>query len=516
MRQKISKPKFKDGASVGEKNRKAKDYFYNRKGLSSDGVRSLKERRDGEKRGVAKKDWKKISEDEFVVVPSRYDENFKAIASVGANDFVVTGGIVGEKERVFIKKRRGTTMYADFVKAESPSPDRREVACEYFYSCGNCALLHVDYKKQLELKRKKVKDAVEPYYTKTGDVVSLGEFEYRNKAHLAFGEDYRRLTLGFFDDTDRSIIPIRKCLLHGEWFAVAADIILNWARERGFRAYNPKTGKGLLRFALLRRFEDRIMLSLVVNGGKLSGTDGLYERLKERFSEVSIYTCENKSSSAAVLSGKIRYIIGEERISGELLGVKFQLSPDSFFQVNEKVAERIYSDILDLVAKSQADSVVDCFSGIGITTALFAKSGKRVTSIEIVPSAVHDAKKIGVINGLSTSVRYLLGDVDKKLGEIENVENSIFFVDPPRRGLGEKTVLKITNFSPREIIYLSCGVEALKEDVKTFVDNGYRITSATPYDLFPETAGVETLVVFTKKELTEMPFVDLGVRLNKV
>ena len=165
------------------------------------------------------------------------------------------------------------------------------------------------------------------------------------------------------------------------------------------------------------------------------------------------------------------------------------------------MAERIYSDVLEIISESEAKNVVDCFSGIGITTALFSRSGKRVISIEIAPSAVRDAKKIGALNDLSAGISYLCGDVGRKLAEIKNVENSVFFVDPPRSGLGEKTVLTITNFSPKEVVYLSCGPKALKEDVKTFIDNGYKIVSVTPYDLFPQTSHIETLVVFRKPTL---------------
>mgnify|MGYP004467550595 CR=1 FL=1 len=221
--------------------------------------------------------------------------------------------------------------------------------------------------------------------------------------------------------------------------------------------------------------------------------------MKEKFGKVCLYTCENKSSGSGVLSGKLRHEKGEEYSEGEMLGVKFTLSPDSFFQINEKTAERIYSDVTEIIRNSSAEKVIDCFSGIGITSALFAKSGKEVTSVEIVPSAVRDAKRIGALNGLSGHISYLCGDAAKLLFNIENVGNSLFFVDPPRGGLGAKTALMITNFKPKEIIYLSCNPKTLKEDLKTIIENGYKITSATPYDLFPETKHIEALVVFTRK-----------------
>lgn len=502
MRQKSNKPKFfadkeKDGAKS-----KAKNYFYNRKGLSEDGVKAMKIRNAAKKTvgEKAKEQIKCVADGEYILTPTSYDDNFKGVMKSDSAEFVIGGAIVGEKERVSVRRKKGNTYYADFVSSETPSQFRREVKCKNFLSCGNCAFLHLNYDEQLKLKKNVVKEAVEPYYMKTADVVSLGEFAYRNKAHLAFAEENRKLILGFFDDVTRTVIPAPKCLLHGEWFSVASKIILGWAREHSFHAYNPRTGKGLLRFALLRHLEGCLMLTLVVNGGRLSGTDGLYEKLCEKFDKVSLYTCENKTAGSGVLTGKIRLVAGEERLNGEMLGIKFGLSPDSFFQVNERMAERIYSDVLEIISESEAKNVVDCFSGIGITTALFSRSGKKVISIEIAPSAVRDAKKIGALNDLSAGISYLCGDVGRKLAEIKNVENSVFFVDPPRSGLGEKTVLTITNFSPKEVVYLSCGPKALKEDVKTFIDNGYKIVSVTPYDLFPQTSHIETLVVLSHKK----------------
>ena len=506
MQEKRNKPNPKFGGEKrGEKKGvKAKDYFLNRKGVSEKTIKELNKRKSA-KKAVAergknarneKNDNKKLAEDRYLVTPTAYDENFKGLATVGSCEIVIDGAIVGEKEEVEIKRKRGTTFYANFVKTDEPSPDRRPVRCKDFLSCGNCAFLHISYEKQLEIKREMALDALEPYFADVSKTVSVGEFDYRNKAHLAFAEWNRRLILGFFDDLTHEIIPVKNCLLHGEWFEIASKIILDWASSRSLRAYNPRTGKGLLRYALLRKTDEGLMLTLVINGGKLSGTETLYNSLKEKFGKVS---CDNKSSSSSVLSGKLRLEKGEEYLNGEMSGVKFTLSPDSFFQINEKAAARIYADVLEMINASPCETVIDCFSGIGITSALFAKSGKKVISIEIVPSAVRDAKRIGALNDLSGHISYFCGDAAKILPKVGAAENSVFFVDPPRSGLGEKTALMITEFAPKEIIYLSCNPKSLKEDLKTIIENGYKIVSATPYDLFPQTKHVETLVRFVRK-----------------
>lgn len=509
MQEKRNKPNPKfGGAKRGEKKGvKAKDYFLNRKGVSEKTIKELNKRKSA-KKAIAERDKnaksernenKKIAEDRYLVTPAAYDENFKGLSTVGSCELVIDGAIVGEREEVEIKRKRGTTFYADFVKTDEPSPVRRPVRCKEFLSCGNCVFLHIAYEKQLKIKQEMAINALEPYFADVSETVSVGEFGYRNKAHLAFAEWNRKLILGFFDDLTHEIIPVKNCLLHAEWFKIASEIILEWARSRSLRAYNPRTGKGLLRYALLRKTDEGLMLTLVINGGKLSGTETLYNSLKEKFGKVSFYTCDNKSASSSVLSGKLRLEKGEEYLSGEMSGVKFTLSPDSFYQINEKAAARIYADVLSMISASPCETVIDCFSGIGITSALFAKSGKKVISIEIVPSAVRDARRIGALNDLSGHISYFCGDAAKILPKVGAAENSIFFVDPPRGGLGEKTALMITEFSPKEIIYLSCNPNSLKEDLKTIIENGYKIVSATPYDLFPQTKHIEILVRFVRK-----------------
>lgn len=509
MQQKRNKPnpKFGTGKHGEKKGVKAKDYFLNRKGVSEKTIKELNKRKSAKKAvtgqnknaGNERNDNKKLAENRYLVTPTAYDENFKGLANIGSCEIVIDGAIVGEKEEVEIKRKRGTTFYADFVKTDEPSPLRRPVRCKEFLSCGNCVFLHIAYEQQLKIKREMAADALEPYFSDVSETVSVGEFGYRNKAHLAFAEQNRRLVSGFFNDLTHEIIPVKKCLLHAEWFETASKIILDWANSRSLRAYNPRTGKGLLRYALLRKTDDGLMLTIVINGGKLSGTETLCNSLKEKFGNVSFYTCNNKSATSSVLSGKLRLEKGDEYLSGEMSGVKFTLSPDSFFQINEKAAARIYADVSAMINNSPCETVIDCFSGIGITSALFAKSGKKVISIEIVPSAVCDAKRIGALNDLSGHISYFCGDAAKILPKIDAAENSIFFVDPPRSGLGEKTALMITEFSPKEIIYLSCNPKSLKEDLKTIIENGYKIVSATPYDLFPQTKHVETLVRFIRK-----------------
>ena len=199
-----------------------------------------------------------------------------------------------------------------------------------------------------------------------------------------------------------------------------------------------------------------------------------------------------------MFSQNFRSIAGPKKLRGELLGVKFELSPDAFFQVNTEMAEKMYSRILDMAKEIGPETVVDAYSGIGITSLLFARAGMQVTSIEQVPSAVEDAKAMIKYNKLSDKVRALCGDCAKVLPKLHPKGDTLFFVDPPRRGLGESVCRTIVGFGPKYLLYLSCGPEALAEDIRRLQKGGYKLRSAEPFDLFPHTDHVETICLLER------------------
>ena len=201
---------------------------------------------------------------------------------------------------------------------------------------------------------------------------------------------------------------------------------------------------------------------------------------------------------SAVFSQDFRHIAGPKKLRGSLLGVEFELSPDAFFQVNTEMAARMYSRILSLARDIGPDTVVDAYSGIGITSLLFAKAGMKVVSVEQTPSAVEDARAMARSNRLQDRVRALCGDCAKVLPKLHPKGDTLFFVDPPRRGLGESVCRTVLRFAPKYVLYLSCGPEALAEDLRRLQKGGYKLQLAEPYDLFPHTEHVETVVLMSR------------------
>lgn len=372
--------------------------------------------------------------------------------------------------------------------------------CPYGNQCGGCPLGDRPYAQQLEEKTKKLQDLLAPFGGKVAPCVPSSQRACRNKVHLVFGMEGGKPAVGFFSAETHRMVRVQKCLMHGDWFPVLAATLEEWAARYSIPVYEPRTERGLLRFAVGRYLEGQLMLTIVSRTGKLPGLDKLHTLLEQRIGTTSLFWNVNDRRDSAVFSGHIRYIAGPKQLSGTLLDVHFRLSPDSFFQVNVQTAEQMYKRILQLAKKSCALRVVDTYSGIGITSLLFARAGMQVVSVEQVLAAVNDARSMAQSNGLGDKIWTLRGDCAKVLPRLTREEKTLFFVDPPRRGLGEKVCRTILRFSPRDIIYLSCNPETLAEDLKRFTWSGYQLRLAEPYDMFPNTEHVETICLLHRAD----------------
>ncbi|MBQ4578277.1 MAG: 23S rRNA (uracil(1939)-C(5))-methyltransferase RlmD [Clostridia bacterium] len=370
--------------------------------------------------------------------------------------------------------------------------------CSYFPKCGGCVCRNTPYPRQLEQKTAYIQKLLSPFGVKVSPCVGSAEDACRNKVHLAFTVAGGAVRAGFFDSRTHRVVPVAKCPMHGEWYEKLVTAAETWAAECRVRPYEPRTGKGSLRFLAARYLNGRLMVTVVSQLPKLPGLDRLHALLEAAFGPTVLWLNVNDRRDSAVFSRNFRHIAGPRKLRGSMLDVAFELSPDAFFQVNTQMAEKMYSRILQLAKEIAPQGVVDAYSGIGITSLLFARAGMQVTSVEQVPSAVEDAKAMAKYNKLDGKVRALCGDCAKVLPRLNTKGDALFFVDPPRRGLGESVCRTVLQFAPRYVLYLSCGPEALAEDIRRLQRGGYKLKLAEPYDLFPHTEHVETICLLER------------------
>lgn len=372
--------------------------------------------------------------------------------------------------------------------------------CPIAGRCGGCPWADVPYEIQLARKSAYIRELLAPFGVESGDCVPGPEEGCRNKVHLVFGREGGRTRVGFFAGGSARFVPAKECPMHGKWFPALVRTLESWANAQHLPPYDPRSGKGTLRFAAGRYLGGKLMLTVVSQRERVPGLPALHQALEETVGETSLWLNVNDRRDSAVFSRNFRHIAGPRGLEGEMLGVRFRLSPESFFQVNEGMAARLYTRIVDLARETGARQVLDAYSGIGITSLLFARGGMPVVSVEQVPAAAAEARRLAEENGLSDSIRALCGDCARVLPRLEMAGGTLFFVDPPRRGLGESVCRTILRFGPKHMIYLSCGPEALARDLRILTRGGYRVVSAQPWDLFPNTPHVETLVLLSREK----------------
>jgi 23S rRNA (uracil1939-C5)-methyltransferase len=206
----------------------------------------------------------------------------------------------------------------------------------------------------------------------------------------------------------------------------------------------------------------------------------------------------NRTEDSAVYSDNFKHLFGEEKLKVNIMGVSIELLPEAFMQVNTQIMQKIYKRIMELIGSLDNRTVIDLYSGIGITSLFFARAGAEVVSIELERAAVDEARRLARINKLNSRIRALQGDCAALLPDIINNlsdRESVVFLDPPRRGADPEVLRAILRANPEKILYLSCNPETLARDLKTLISGGgYTISSIEPYDMFPETPHVETLV----------------------
>lgn len=257
---------------------------------------------------------------------------------------------------------------------------------------------------------------------------------------------------------------------------------------------------GVIRYVVARKLEDGLLFCLVVKNQNFAGKEILYKKLCEKFGTVSFYININNRTDSAVFDKTLIHKYGTKNISASLNGIKFSLYVDSFLQTNLHMASQIYADVSNQF--KDCSNVLDLFSGIGITSLIFAKNGANVLSIESEKSSVCTENELIKLNNLSAKIKTICSKCENALYSIgdflKNKDTSIF-LDPPRSG-AEKSVLNaITNFSPKKIVYLSCDLTSLSRDLKFLTMHNYIIKSLTPYDMFPHTNHIENLAVLVKQ-----------------
>jgi 23S rRNA (uracil1939-C5)-methyltransferase len=426
------------------------------------------------------------------------------------NGFVVfvRRGLPGDTVRARVTKVKRSHAEAIAVEVLEPGADRVEAPCAHYPACGGCRFQDLAYERQFEAKAGQVADAM----ARIGGFTDLelepavpaeSIFHYRNKLEYSFTETPDGVGLGLhragrWDE----VLDIEKCWLTTDVGNAIRNAVREWARAEGLSVYDQATHEGYLRHLIVRegRNTAQALVVLVTAPGRLDGEERLLEAL-QRLPEVrSVYHAVNdRPAEVTNVPGKLLW--GEDAIEEEILGLRFRVRPNAFFQTNTTMAEVLYSLALEYAGLTGEETVFDLYCGTGTIGLSMAREALTVWGVEVSEESVACAIENAELNGI-TNTAFFAGEVGDSIEELHERAGKpdVVVVDPPRAGLSGKALRRIARLEPARIVYVSCNPTTLAGNAKDLVgEHGYRLERARPVDMFPHTPHIETVALFVRR-----------------
>jgi 23S rRNA (uracil1939-C5)-methyltransferase len=435
-----------------------------------------------------------------------YTHEGMGVTKIDGYPVFVKDVLVNEEIEFKVIKANKKFGFGKCLNILKPSDERVSPPCEYYYQCGGCQIQTLSQVEQQNFKKQTVNQNINRQAkldTPIRETIGMeAPYHYRNKSQIPVQKVDGEIKLGFYKPRSHDIIDIKSCYIQKD----VHNDIMNKVRAylKGISVYNEKSHTGLLRHLMIRSNHDNseVQVGFITNGKK-NPFNPIIKMLKETFPEVtSIIQNVNTKQTNVIYGNETITLYGQSYITDELLGKHFRIEARSFYQVNHSQTEKLYQKAIELADLKGTETVLDTYCGIGTIGQCAADHVKEVIGIEVVDSAVEDAKENAWLNGINNA-EYHLGkseDVMKRLVK-EGVRPDIVFVDPPRKGCHQEFLESLVEVSPEKIVYISCNPSTLQRDLKYLNNEGYEVSPVTPVDLFPQTNHIESVVLLTRNNL---------------
>lgn len=314
-----------------------------------------------------------------------------------------------------------------------------------------------------------------------------------------------RPAAGFYAGRTHSIIPVTNCVIQHGCMKEILDAVLAWMREDGIPAYDEERHQGVVRHVYIRRgfFTNEVMACLVVKEdlAERGAYDRLVERLKGVEGMTGVLVNYNTEKTNVILGSRMELLWGKEYIEDCIGGIRYRISPRSFYQVNPVQTEKLYRTVLEFAELSGRETVWDLYCGIGTISLFLAQRAKQVFGVEVVPEAIANARENARLNGIR-NVEFFCGRAEEVMPGMERERRAaadVIVVDPPRKGCDGVLLDTIREMAPERIVYVSCDPGTLARDVRVLGEFGYEVRKVRACDMFPQGGHVETIVLIQKK-----------------
>lgn len=438
------------------------------------------------------------------------DVTYEGLGVVKVDNYslFVTNALPGEKVKFVVTKVGKSFGFARVLEHLTKSPDRVEIPAKdrKLAQAGIAPLQHMTYDAQLRFKQHQIQSLLGKGKLDLTVNETIGmetPYHYRNKAQIPVRLVNGELETGFFRQHTHDLVPLEDFYIQDPRIDKAIVIVRDILRGQGLTPYDERTHRGIVRNIMVRQsyYEDEMMIGLITNSHTLPHAKEIVAEIVDALPNITSIIQNVNSRPTNVIMGPITNVLyGEPVIHDSLLGNRFEISAQSFYQVNPVQTEKLYQLAIDRAGLTGNETVIDAYCGIGTISLAMARHAKEVYGVEVVSTAVEDAKKNAKLNGL-TNTHFETNKAEYQMAEWQKqgLKPDVIVVDPPRKGLDATLIESAAAMAPKKIVYVSCNPSTLVRDIQRFAEAGYHVTEPIqPVDQFPQTPHIESVTLLER------------------
>ncbi|MCH5462536.1 23S rRNA (uracil(1939)-C(5))-methyltransferase RlmD [Lactobacillus sp. LC28-10] len=440
------------------------------------------------------------------VMDLTYEGN--GVVKIDNYSLFIANALPGEEIKFVVTKVGKSFGFGRVLEHVTTSPDRAEIDAKdrKLAQAGIAPLQHMVYPAQLRFKQHQIESLLAKNKLDLSVSETIGmetPYHYRNKAQIPVRMVNGQLETGFYRQHSHDLVPLTDFYIQDPRIDKAIVIVRDILRAEGIPAYDERTHKGIIRNVMVRQsyYEKEMMVGLITNSHTLPRSKEIVAQISEQLPEVtSIIQNVNNRPTNVILGPITNVLYGEPVIHDSLLGNRFEISAQSFYQVNPVQTEKLYQLAIDRAGLTGQETVIDAYCGIGTISLAMARHAKEVYGVEVVSTAVEDAKKNAKLNEL-TNLHFETNKAEYQMAEWQKqgLKPDVIVVDPPRKGLDETLIHSAAAMQPKKVVYVSCNPSTLVRDIQRFAEEGYHVTEPIqPVDQFPQTPHIESVTLLEK------------------